>query len=202
MTIPSTAPDRAGGELPTGLYDTDPAALSRLRDSLLGAAASAGLLDIAYRTLDTPVGSLLLAATGAGVVRVAFEREDHDRVLVALAERVSPRIMLAPGRLDPVARQVSEYFDGARRAFDVPLDLQLSRGFRLDVLEHLRAIGDGELRAGGGRHRATTRRPGGRHGVRDQSPTGGRAVPSGCSLRRGDRAVRRWGRGQGVAAAP
>ena len=60
------------------LYDTDPATLSRLRDSLVGAAADAGLLDIAYRTLDTPVGSLLLASTEQGLVRVAFDREDHD----------------------------------------------------------------------------------------------------------------------------
>ncbi len=143
MTIPPTACDLAGGELPAGLYDTDPAALSRLRESLIGAAASAGVLDIAYRTLDTPVGSLLLAATEAGVLRVAYEREDHDRVLVGLAERVSPRILLAPERLDPVARQVSEYFDGVRTVFDVPLDFRLSRGFRLQVLEHLGLIGYG-----------------------------------------------------------
>ncbi len=143
MTVPSTTPDRSDGELPAALYDADPEALSRLRASLLGAAASAGLLDIAYRTLDTPVGSLLLAATGDGVVRVAFECEDHDRVLVTLAERVSPRILLAPARLDRAARQISEYFDGARTAFELPLDFRLSRGFRLDVLEHLRVIGYG-----------------------------------------------------------
>ncbi len=140
MNHPSTTPGRFGGGLPAALYDTDPQALSRLRESLLGAATSAGLLDIAYRTLDTPVGSLLLAATGDGVVRVAFEREDHDSVLVALAERISPRILFAPGRLDHAAQQISEYFDGSRTAFDLPLDLRLSHGFRLDVLEHLRAI--------------------------------------------------------------
>ena len=138
---PDTGP--IGGGLPAALYDTDPDALSRLRRSLLEQAGTAGLLDIAYRTVDTPVGTLLLAATAAGVIRIAFEREDHDRVLVTLAERVSPRILLAPGRLDPVTRQVSEYFAGARTSFDVPLDLRLSRGFRRDVLEHLRVIGYG-----------------------------------------------------------
>lgn len=140
MSTPSTAPDRPGRELPAGLYDADPEALSRLRESLIGAAAAAGVLDIAYRTVETPVGRLLLAATGAGVVRVAFEREDHDRVLVSLAERVSPRILLAPGRLDPIARQVDDYFGGRRTVFDVPLDFRLSRGFRRGVLEHLRVI--------------------------------------------------------------
>jgi methylated-DNA-[protein]-cysteine S-methyltransferase len=130
-------------ELLAPFYDTDPAMLSRLRDSLVGAADQTGILDIAYRTLDTPVGTLLLAATDRGLVRVAYAVEDHDQVLVTLARRVSPRIMLAPGRLDPVARQLSEYFAGRRKVFELPLDLQLSKGFRRAVLAHLPEIGYG-----------------------------------------------------------
>ena len=126
------------------LYDTDPATLSRLRDSLVGAAADAGLLDIAYRTLDTPVGSLLLASTEQGLVRVAFDREDHDLVLVALARSISPRILLSPARLDGVARQLSEYFAGQRKTFDLPLDFRLSSGFRRSVLAHLPEIAYGQ----------------------------------------------------------
>ena len=126
------------------LYDTDPATLSRLRDSLVGAAADAGLLDIAYRTLDTPIGSLLLASTEQGLVRVAFDREDHDLVLVALAQSISPRILLSPARLDGVARQLSEYFAGRRKTFDVPLDFRLSSGFRRSVLAHLPEIAYGQ----------------------------------------------------------
>ena len=126
------------------LYDTDPAALSRLRESLVGAAADAGLLDIAYRTLDTPIGSLLLAGTEQGLVRVAFDREDHDLVLVALAQTVSPRILLSPARLDGVARQLSEYFAGQRKTFDLPLDFRLSSGFRRSVLAHLPEIAYGQ----------------------------------------------------------
>jgi methylated-DNA-[protein]-cysteine S-methyltransferase len=137
-------PDAAeAAEILAPLYDTDPLALSRLRDSLVGAATQAGILDVAYRTLETPVGTLLLAATDQGQVRVAYEREDHDLVLVALAEKVSPRIMLAPGRLDPAARQLSEYFAGNRQLFDLPLDLRLSTGFRRNVLAHLRQIAYG-----------------------------------------------------------
>ncbi len=126
------------------LYDTDPATLSRLRDSLVGAAADAGLLDIAYRTLDTPIGSLLLAGTEQGLVRVAFDREDHDLVLVALAQSISPRILLSPARLDGVARQLSEYFAGQRKTFDLPLDFRLSSGFRRSVLAHLPEIAYGQ----------------------------------------------------------
>jgi methylated-DNA-[protein]-cysteine S-methyltransferase len=136
-----TNPDVA--ELLARLYEPDPEALSKLRDSLVGAAAEAGVLDIAYRTVDSPVGALLLAATDDGLIRVAFDREDHDAVLVSLAEKVSPRIMLAPGRLDRAARELDEYFDGSRRIFDVPLDFRLSSGFRRSVLAHLPQIGYG-----------------------------------------------------------
>ena len=139
MTTPETDP----AALLAHLYDPDPAALSRLRDSLVGDAAAAGLLDVAYRTLDTPVGTLLLAATEQGLVRVAFDIEDHDQVLVTLADKISPRILLSPGRLDSAARQLDEYFTGSRRAFDLPLDFRLASGFRRSVLAHLPDISYG-----------------------------------------------------------
>lgn len=113
------------------------------RARLVAAAEEAGLLDVAYRTLDSPIGSLLLAATPEGVVRIAFDVEGHDGVLAVLAERVSPRILHAPGRLDGAARQLEEYFAGTRRRFDVPLDLRLASTFRRAVLEHLRTIAYG-----------------------------------------------------------
>jgi methylated-DNA-[protein]-cysteine S-methyltransferase len=125
------------------LPEIDEDASRRLHARLATAAQRDGLLDIAYRTLDTPVGTLLLAATEQGLVRVAYDREDHDAVLAKLAGTVSPRILRAPARLDAVARQLSEYFDGGRRLFDVPLDFRLSSGFRRAVLAHLPDIGYG-----------------------------------------------------------
>jgi methylated-DNA-[protein]-cysteine S-methyltransferase len=119
--------------------------LAALHARLVAAADVEGVLDVAYRTLDTPVGLLLLAATERGLVRVAFANEDHDAVLQTLADRVSPRILRAPARLDAVATELEEYFAGTRRAFDLPLDWQLSAGFRNTVLHHLaRDIGYGQ----------------------------------------------------------
>jgi methylated-DNA-[protein]-cysteine S-methyltransferase len=128
---------------PRTLTDVDPVVLQRLHTDLELAADRDGLLDVAYRTLDSPVGELLLAATGRGLLRVAFQREGFDTVLDMLSARVSPRILSAPRRLDPVAREMEEYFSGRRRRFDLPLDLALSRGFRRSVLEHLPDIGYG-----------------------------------------------------------
>jgi methylated-DNA-[protein]-cysteine S-methyltransferase len=128
------------GELPP----IDEAHLRALRDRLAVEAEAAGLLDVAYRTIASPIGTLLLAATPLGLIRVAFDREGLDAVLGTLAEKVSPRILHAPGRLDGAARELEEYFAGRRHTFDLPLDLSLSKGFRREVLGYLPDIGYGE----------------------------------------------------------
>ncbi|MEV0080564.1 methylated-DNA--[protein]-cysteine S-methyltransferase [Nocardia neocaledoniensis] len=121
--------------------------MARLHQRLAQRADEADLLDIAYTTVDSPVGELLLAATPKGLVRVAYASEDHDRVLATLGEKLSPRILRAPGRLDTVARELDEYFAGRRRAFDVDLDLSLSQGFRQLVQRHLPEIAYGQTRS-------------------------------------------------------
>jgi methylated-DNA-[protein]-cysteine S-methyltransferase len=120
-------------------FPVDVAHLRRLHARLERDAQTGDLLDIAYRTVDSAVGVLLLAATPLGLLRVAFASEGHDGVLQNLSERVSPRMLEAPVRLDPVARQLDEYFTGGRHRFDVALDWSLSHGFRRTVLEHLNA---------------------------------------------------------------
>jgi methylated-DNA-[protein]-cysteine S-methyltransferase len=121
----------------------DEDANQRLHAALTARAEADHLVDVAYRIVDTPVGPLLLAATDQGLVRVAFARQGHDAALAALAEKISPRILLAPGRLDPVAREMDEYFAGTRTRFDLALDHRLSAGFRRRVLGRLPDIAYG-----------------------------------------------------------
>ena len=121
----------------------EPETMTRLHDQLVAAADAEQLLDVAYRSVDSPVGTLLLAATDQGLVRVAYQVEHHDQVLQSLAQRVSPRILHAPRRLDQVARQLAEYFEGERREFVLPLDFRLAHGFRREVLGRLRMINYG-----------------------------------------------------------
>jgi methylated-DNA-[protein]-cysteine S-methyltransferase len=128
---------------------SDPDTLSRLRHRLGLAADAEGLLDVAYTTVDCPVGTLMLAATRKGLVRVAYDIEDHDRVLDTLSQKVSPRVLRAPQRLDAAARELDEYFGGQRQVFDLPLDLSLSTGFRQLVQRHLPEIGYGQTRTYG-----------------------------------------------------
>lgn len=125
------------------LTEVDDVTLARLDHKLEQRATEAGLLDVAFRTIDSPVGPLLLAATPLGLVRVAYQREGYDAVLQALARKISPRILAAPRRLDEAAGQIEEYFAGRRTTFDLALDLRLSAGFRRTVLGHLAAISYG-----------------------------------------------------------
>ena len=119
------------------------AELRVLHDRLAASSDAQGVLDVAYRTLDTPVGTLLLAATQKGLIRVAYGSEGHDEVLKTLAKRISPRILHAPRRLDAAAREMEQYFAGRRRSFELPLDFSLATGFRAIVLSHLPEIAYG-----------------------------------------------------------
>jgi len=128
---------------------SDAGTLARLRLRLEQSAEAEGLLDVAYTTIDSPVGPLLLAATPKGLVRVAYNTEDHDRVLDTLSQRLSPRVLRSPKRLDAAARELEEYFGGRRQVFDLPLDRSLSTGFRQLVQMHLPEIGYGQTRTYG-----------------------------------------------------
>lgn len=130
-------------DLARALLTPTAAELATLHASLTAQAEAAGLLDVAYRTLDSPVGALLVATTPAGLVRVAYEREGFDAVLDNLVAKVSSRVLDAPERLDAAARQLDEYFAGRRRRFELTLDLRLSSGFRRTVLTHLPDIAYG-----------------------------------------------------------
>jgi methylated-DNA-[protein]-cysteine S-methyltransferase len=107
-------------------------------------AADEGLADVAYATVDSPIGKLLVAATERGLVRVSFRNERHEDVLNELVVKVSPRVLEAPARLDEARRELDEYFEGERRSFDLPLDWRLTKGFRSEVLHKLVEVPYGE----------------------------------------------------------
>jgi methylated-DNA-[protein]-cysteine S-methyltransferase len=131
-------------------------------------AAEEGLADIAYATAESPLGPLLLATTSRGLVRIGFPTQDLDEMLQDLADRISPRVVEAPARLDEVRRELEEYFESERKDFDLPLDWRLSRGFRSKVLHNIARIPYGET--------ATYAEMAARAG----SPTAFRAAGSAC----------------------
>lgn len=106
-----------------------------------------GVLDVAYGQADSPLGPLTVAVTRRGLVRIAYAERGLDEVLRELAARISPRVLEAPARIEPVRRELDEYFAGERRAFETPIDWSLTRGFFRRVLEATAAIPFAEARS-------------------------------------------------------
>lgn len=120
----------------------------RIRRDLARRADAEGLLDVAFERYDSPLGTILLGATRQGLVRVGLPGEPESEVLDDLALRVSPRVLATIREpLDVARRELDEYFDGRRRAFDVPLDWRLTDGFRRRVLQVTALIPYGETRS-------------------------------------------------------
>ncbi|MGH2428416.1 MAG: methylated-DNA--[protein]-cysteine S-methyltransferase [Candidatus Limnocylindria bacterium] len=105
-----------------------------LRAGLARRAGDAGILDVAYAPMDSPLGELTVFVTRRGLVRLSYPGEPIESQLQQLADRISPRILAAPERTDGVRRQLDEYFAARRRSFEVPIDWRLVAGFAGDVL--------------------------------------------------------------------
>ncbi|HYI98914.1 MAG TPA: methylated-DNA--[protein]-cysteine S-methyltransferase [Thermoleophilaceae bacterium] len=114
--------NRASRELRPG------APSQRTLDAIAARAADEGLVDVAYTQADSPFGPLTVAATDRGLVLLAYPERPLDELLGRLAERISPRVLEAPARLDSVRRELDEYFEGRRRRFDTPIDWRLNGG--------------------------------------------------------------------------
>jgi len=139
---------------PLAALAATPAPMDTLRAGLIRRAECEGVLDAAYRYLDTPLGCLFLAASPSGIVRVGFEHERE--ALARLVQDVGPRVLHAPAGEEPAATsegapvrildrasaELLEYFAGQRQEFTVPVDLHLS-GFRGEVVQFLPRIGYG-----------------------------------------------------------
>jgi methylated-DNA-[protein]-cysteine S-methyltransferase len=123
------------------------------------AAASAGLLDVGYDVVDSPIGPLLVAATDRGVCRLSFDPEPEQE-RERLARRYGARVLRAPRAVDDARRELDEYFEGRRRRFDLALDLDGVAPFATEVLHRLARVPFGQtttygtLAAEAGRPRA------------------------------------------------
>ena len=132
-------------ELLRGSVDvTDDAA--RASERAAAAARALGLTDVSYAFEPSPVGDLLVAVTPRGLIRIAYNAEERsDQILEELARRVSPRVVEAPAALDPVRRELDEYFEGKRTSFDIAVDWRLHDGFGRRVLKATARIPFGKV---------------------------------------------------------
>lgn len=99
----------------------------------------------AWTVREAPIGPLLLAATDAGLVQVVFhaDRRARERALGRLRSvtGAEPSAGAAGPRrhLETAGRELTAYFAGTLRSFEVPLDWSLTGGFNERVLRELAA---------------------------------------------------------------
>jgi methylated-DNA-[protein]-cysteine S-methyltransferase len=113
------------------------------------AAATEGLLDVAYDLTDSPIGPLLVAATERGVCRISFDPEP-ERELETLARAFGARVLRSPRPLARTRRELDDYFAGRRRVFELPVDLTVLPLFQRTVLEELVRVPFGQVETYGG----------------------------------------------------
>jgi len=92
---------------------------------------------------DSPVGSLALAVSEKGLARLFFcSREEFIDFLSASHLTDTSR---SNDLIEIAFSQVSEYFEGRRKVFDLPLDLSGQTPFRTSVLKACAQIPFGEI---------------------------------------------------------
>ena len=114
-------------------------------ERFLDRAREEGLVDVAYGSVESPFGELLAAVTPRGLVRLSYDPSRNDAVLADIAAKVSPRVLEDRARVDPVRRELDEYFEGRRRRFEFDVDWSLTRGFFQRILRATARLGYGEL---------------------------------------------------------
>jgi methylated-DNA-[protein]-cysteine S-methyltransferase len=108
------------------------------------AAAEEGLLDVAYDVVDSPVGDLFVAVSGRGLCTISYDT-DAEPKLEQLARGFGVRVLRSTRPVDPVKRELDEYFAGKRRDFDLAVDLRVTRDFGKVVLRELARVPFGEV---------------------------------------------------------
>ncbi len=103
------------------------------------AAVSEGLVDVRYDVVASPVGELFVASTPRGLCRISYTVEGQDEVVARL---FGARVLRTA--LDEVRRELDEYFEGARRDFDLPIDLRVAP-FHEAVLHELARVPYGRV---------------------------------------------------------
>ncbi len=93
-----------------------------------------------YGTMESPLGKLLIATTDAGVVEITFGRNTSTQEFIShMVERGFDPV---PDQhaIQPVVEQLSEYFQGSRNVFDVPVDFSGLSPFAKNVLQATAAV--------------------------------------------------------------
>jgi methylated-DNA-[protein]-cysteine S-methyltransferase len=118
----------------TAVHERSEEALALSRDRLLARARRAGLESVGYRVVDSPLGPLWIAVGPKGVLAIHYGTAPSQAELARIVRAYGPGVLPDARRADPVARELDQYFNGKRRAFDVAVDLSPLTDFQRRIL--------------------------------------------------------------------
>ncbi len=93
-----------------------------------------------YGTMDSPLGPLMIAVSDAGVTEISFGRNSTTQAFLARVIDRGYDPVPDQAAIQPVVQQLSEYFQGSRNTFDVPVDFSGLSPFAKDVLQATAAV--------------------------------------------------------------
>jgi methylated-DNA-[protein]-cysteine S-methyltransferase len=103
---------------------------------------------VSYASLESPLGTIWLAATSRGLACVSCSADEVEFSFeVERTHGTEP--VWNPRGLEPMMRQLDEYFAGRRTVFDLPVDLTGVSEFQRTVLETVRQVPYGEVQSYG-----------------------------------------------------
>jgi methylated-DNA-[protein]-cysteine S-methyltransferase len=105
-----------------------------------------------FGTMDSPVGPLRVAVSDIGVAEISYtasESEDEFRKRVLARGFDLVPADASAGDIAPVTQQLTEYFGGQRKRFDLPIDFGGLTPFTRSVLDATAGVPFGELKTYG-----------------------------------------------------
>ena len=119
--------------------------LADAREHLLARARREGLETVGYRVVDSPLGPLWIAVGPKGVLAIHYGGEPSAAELARIVRTYGPGLLPDARRVDPVARELDQYFGGTRRRFDIAVDLTPLTEFQRRILWATARVAFGEV---------------------------------------------------------
>jgi methylated-DNA-[protein]-cysteine S-methyltransferase len=100
-------------------------------------------MSLSYKKINSPVGELKLVASEEGLAAILWQNDRPERVpLGEMVEEPEHKVLVK------TEKQLTEYFAGERREFDLPLDMR-GTPFQKEVWDALLGIPFGETKSYG-----------------------------------------------------
>jgi len=119
--------------------------VAEARGRLVARARREGLGTVGYRIVDSPLGPLWVAVGPRGLLNIHYGAEPSSLELRRIVRAYGPGVLPDARRVDDVARELDQYFNGKRRDFDIAVDLSPLTPFQRKVLAVTARVPYGEL---------------------------------------------------------